>query len=267
MTKAELTVITDAVKAHVEWRLSQLYLRVIREREPGERGEPGPAGNDGVDGIDGIDGKDGLSGPQGERGERGQPGESIQGPKGDSGERGADGAPGRDAVLPDLEPIVQRALESVFSKWAVDMERRAQDVIQRAIDKMPMPKDGKDGRDAMGIDDLTFIDEGHGFITWQFRSGELLRSFTIRMAPDYCGVWKEGSTHRRGDFVTWASSVWHCNAKETTQKPGNGSADWQLAVKRGEDGRAGKDGRDGERGPKGEAGRDLTQLGFDGSKH
>ena len=48
-------------------------------------------------------------GPQGERGERGADGIGIPGPKGDTGERGADGIAGKDAVLPDLDVLAQKA--------------------------------------------------------------------------------------------------------------------------------------------------------------
>jgi len=46
--------------------------------------------------------------------------------------------------------------------------------------------------------------------------------------------------------VTWAGAVWHCN-EPTTDRPGNGSPAWRLAVKAGRDG---KDGRDGSAEPR-----------------
>jgi hypothetical protein len=93
------------------------------------------------------------------------------------------------------------------------------------------------------------------------------RSFTRRIETAvaiYRGVWKEGS-YRRGDLVTRDGSQWHCE-KDTAATPGL-SPDWRLCVKRGRDGKDGKPGTAGERGPPGTAGRDLTQLGFDGGKH
>lgn len=54
------------------------------------------------------------------------------------------------------------------------------------------------------------------------------------------GVYQEGQTYEKGHLVTWAGSSWHCNATTTT-KPGDGSKDWQLMVKRGRDGRDGQD--------------------------
>ena len=52
----------------------------------------------------------------------------------------------------------------------------------------------------------------------------------------YCGVFQNGALYEQGDIVTWAGSAWHCHAKTNT-KPGDGSASWQLMVKRGRDGR------------------------------
>jgi hypothetical protein len=51
----------------------------------------------------------------------------------------------------------------------------------------------------------------------------------------YRGVWAEGE-YCEGDFVTHAGSCWHCNER-TKSKPGDGAA-WQLAVKRGADGKS-----------------------------
>lgn len=57
---------------------------------------------------------------------------------------------------------------------------------------------------------------------------------------EYCGVFVEGKTYDRGHSVTYAGSVWHCNTDGTTSKPGDGSKDWTLMVKRGQNGRDGR---------------------------
>lgn len=62
----------------------------------------------------------------------------------------------------------------------------------------------------------------------------------------YRGVWVEGKTYGVGDMATWAGSCWHCNADETTGKPGDGAKDWTLMVKAGRD--VGRDTRDRGRG-------------------
>lgn len=55
---------------------------------------------------------------------------------------------------------------------------------------------------------------------------------------EYKGVYSpEGDRYAAHDTVTWAGSLWHCNKTATTAKPGDGSPDWTLAVKKGRDGR------------------------------
>lgn len=56
----------------------------------------------------------------------------------------------------------------------------------------------------------------------------------------YEGVYQEGKSYDIGNLVTWAGSSWHCN-QVTMSKPGEGSKDWTLMVKRGRDGRDGRD--------------------------
>lgn len=53
----------------------------------------------------------------------------------------------------------------------------------------------------------------------------------------YQGVWKRGTVYRRGDFVTDHGSMWAVQEDtDGEQRPGS-SAAFQLAVKRGADGR------------------------------
>ena len=55
-------------------------------------------------------------------------------------------------------------------------------------------------------------------------------------AISYQGTYEPGHVYTRGQFVTHFGSVWHCN-NVTRRTPGDGSTDWQLAVKRGKDGK------------------------------
>jgi hypothetical protein len=55
----------------------------------------------------------------------------------------------------------------------------------------------------------------------------------------YQGVFQDGKRYDVGDVTTWAGSTWHCN-EPTESKPGDGSKDWTLMVKRGRDGKDGK---------------------------
>lgn len=80
-------------------------------------------------------------------------------------------------------------------------------------------------------------------------------------------LWREwvrqGVKYLEGDGVTWGGSFWIAQ-KDTATKPDGG--EWRLAVKKGRDGKDGLAGERGEKGLPGPAGRDLTQIGADGSK-
>jgi hypothetical protein len=54
----------------------------------------------------------------------------------------------------------------------------------------------------------------------------------------YRGVWRDGEQYRKNNFVTHDGSVWIC-LRDTEGKPGQ-SLEWQLAVRKGRDGRDGK---------------------------
>jgi hypothetical protein len=56
---------------------------------------------------------------------------------------------------------------------------------------------------------------------------------------EYRGVHQEGAIYRKGDFVTHNGSLWHAN-RPTVETPGEGNStrdDWQLAVRKGKDGK------------------------------
>lgn len=120
-----------------------------------------------------------------------------------------------DQVLQALLPDVERLLEGFTAKWALEFERRAQDVLQRAVERIPAPPPGKDGKDGekgeKGAD-------GHSF--------------------EYRGVFKEGQEYTRGNAVTFGGSLWFAQKDAPEGKPGlTGDENWVLAVKRGRDGK------------------------------
>lgn len=219
-----------------------------------------PAGVDGRDGKDGADGRDGEKGDPGPAGPQGEPG-----PAGPQGERGEAGA---SVTADDIKSVV----DARAAEWELDFERRAQDVLQRAIDRMPAPKDGidgidgkdgkdgingKDGQDALGFDDMTVEQDEDGRVTLRFSRGELVREFPLCF-PVFVdrGTFKEGETYERGNGVSWGGSFWIARKAGELGKPGT-TEDWRLAVKKGRDGR---DGEKGERGEKGEAGQSWVKT-------
>ena len=55
---------------------------------------------------------------------------------------------------------------------------------------------------------------------------------TETKAMRFRGVHQPAEDYQRGDLVTHQGALWHCN-RPTTDRPGSGGTDWQLAVKSG----------------------------------
>lgn len=218
--------------------IDQRFAQVSAQKgEKGEKGDPGPQGE---------------QGPKGDKGDPGDPGPA--------GEPGPPGDDGKSVTVEDVRPIV----EAEIAKGLLDLEKRAQEVLQRAIDRVPTPKDGKDGRDgrdgkdgrdAFELEDIQFsFDEQSRTLTIAWvRGDERIERSVILPVPIYRGVWKEGE-YKRGDSVTFGGSQFIA-MRDTTSKPETDDS-WKLCVKRGRDGKDGAKGEKGdrgERGPKGEA--------------
>lgn len=97
---------------------------------------------------------------------------------------------------------------------------------------------GEPGRDAVALTgfDATLSEDGR-VLKLSLESDEVRIEHSLQLpVMIYRGVFKEGQAYGIGDTVTWAGSLWHCSAP-TADKPGEGSADWTLAAKRGRDGK------------------------------
>ncbi len=256
--RADLKSLGDAVIASVKEYVARAHDALATRMDVLEKrlGEI-PAGKDGADGEKGEQGPVGEAGPQGEPGPAGEKGDAgADGDPGPQGERGEDGA---SVTVEDIKAVV----DARSAEWELDFERRAQDVLQRAIDRMPAPKDGKDGingkdgLDGLGFDDLEVEQDEDGRVTLRFVRGEVKKEFPLRF-PVFVdrGTFKEGETYEPGNGVSWGGSFWIAQKDGALPKPGTGD-DWRLAVKKGRDGR---DGEKGERGEKGEAGRSWVKT-------
>lgn len=193
---------------------------------------------------------------------------------------GADGQPGKSLTPDDIRPLVAEEVAKAVAAIpkAKDGEpgrdgRDGQPGIpgRDGVDgKDGLPgadgKDGKDGADGLGFDDLNIEYDGERTISLVFTRGETVKRFDLAMPVVIDkGVYRHDEKHQRGDAVTYGGSLWIAQKDAPGGKPGE-SDDWRLAVKKGRDGRDGQAGERGERGAEGRPGRDLTQLGFDGSK-
>jgi hypothetical protein len=163
----------------------------------------------------------------------------VKGDKGDPGERGE--SVDMAAVIAE----VTRLTESNFAKWALDFERRALDRVDAFLRAIEKPRDGVDGKDGLGFDDLRNvkaeqIDDRIVRISVQ-RGEESIHLVDIKLShPLHKGVFVEGVEYARGDQVTRDGCAWIALKESPQGKPGS-SDDWQLAVKKGRDGRDGDD--------------------------
>jgi predicted kinase len=142
-------------------------------------------------------------------------------------------ADGKSVTLDDVTPV----LEVAVSRWAVDFERRAHDVLQTAVERLPKPKDGEKGdtgNDGFGIQD--FVQRGDRTVVAIYKRGDetIEQEFKFPAVIDR-GVFKSGSNYEQGDGVTYGGSFWIAQ-KDNSDIPGNSDA-WRLAVKRGRDGK------------------------------
>ena len=168
--------------------------------------------------------------------------QAIQGEPGKDGKDGRDGKDGADGTSVSLEDV-ERMVEGKVAGWALDFERRAQGVLERAIDRIPRPADGKDGRDGVdgiGFDDLTVEQSGERGMVIRFARGAEVKEFALAfpVVVDR-GVYKDGSAYEQGDAVTWGGSLWIAQKDSPEGKPGMGDG-WRLAVKKGRDGKDAK---------------------------
>jgi hypothetical protein len=171
---------------------------------------------------------DALESAKPERGEKGD-----AGPQGEPGAPGVAGADGKSITLEDVLPI----LKSMQAEWALDFERRAQALFQKAVDEIPKPKDGKDGVDGVGWDNMTVEHDGKRTVTLKWMKGETELSAPVVFPCNIdAGFYKDGTQYEQGDGVTFGGSYWIAQ-KATSAKPEVGSEDWRLAVRKGRDGK------------------------------
>lgn len=150
------------------------------------------------------------------------------------------GEPGPAGVAPSADEVaaaMDTRAESRFATWALEWERRAQGSLERAIDRLPKPKDGRDGID-FETWDVELSDDGRT-VTFTLGRGDDRLSKSFRLPTTiYHGTYSHGREYEAHDCVTWGGSMWITLTDKPDGTPGN-SKDWKLAVKKGQ---AGKDG-------------------------
>lgn len=133
---------------------------------------------------------------------------------------------GKSVTIEDVTPI----LEAAVAKHLLDLERRGMETVQRALDKIEAPKDGRDGFDLEAFD-MELADDDR---TLRFTFVDGGKTFTKELRapwPLYRDVYKPGE-YQKGDCVTYGGSQWIAKRDTNQGIPGD---DWRLAVKRGQD--------------------------------
>lgn len=81
---------------------------------------------------------------------------------------------------------------------------------------------------------------------WNFlgpRFGEInkrIAELEARPTMKYVGVWRPEKTYVVGNVVTDDGSLWHAERSSIGMRPGDGSDNWTLCVKRGRDAKGSK---------------------------
>jgi hypothetical protein len=239
--------------------------------EPGSPGEAGPAGLPGPQGEVGAKGDPGPAGPQGEAGPPGPPGPAGEkGLPGQDGQDGRDGLPGRDALQIEVNNSIDPSKR--YQRGTYASHRGGLLRSFRATD--PLTEDANLEQCGWavivnGIDSIDVnidVNSKTGVFAIKTTDGKLISKAARLPINVYKGVWREDAEYELGDSTTRGGSQWVLMVDKQTGKPGDDNSGWTLSVKKGTDGRNGLRGEKGERGAEGRAGRDLTQLGFDGSR-
>ena len=146
-------------------------------------------------------------------------------------------APDKPLNPPTAEEVAL-SMKGLFSEWALSFERNAALVLQKAVDNIPKPKDGQDGRDALELEDLSLtIGEDKRTVTIALKRGETIIEKSIKLATIIDkGVYKDDGEYEQGDAVTFGGCLWIAQKDAPEGKPGT-SEGWRLSVKKGRDGK------------------------------
>lgn len=139
--------------------------------------------------------------------------------------------------LPTVPTIdeVAATFERRFSDLALSWERQARETFDKAADRMPIPKDG---RDALPLEcfDLALGEDGRT-VTVKMQAGDVVVEKSVKIASVIDrGVFSAEKSYEQGDGTTYGGCYWIAQKDAPAGVPG-GSDDWRLAVKKGRDGK------------------------------
>jgi len=222
----DLSQLADGIFTSVKGYIARCLEPIIKRIDAIES-RPAPV--DGKNGRDGTNGKDGVNGKDGKNGLDGAPGRGIDGKDGRDGEKGEPGCDGKSITVDDVRSI----LEGEIAKGVLELERRATDAVQRAVDRLQQPKDGVNGRDGISLDDFDAKMDGR-MLTLSMRCGDRTVERAIKLEiPMDKGIFRSGQSYEKSDVVTFGGSQWIA-LKDTNTKPPSDA--WRLCVSKGKDG-------------------------------
>lgn len=131
---------------------------------------------------------------------------------------------------------VAATFERRFSDLSLSWERQARDTFEKAADRMPKPRDGRDAVDLDGFD-LVLSEDGRT-VTVKMQAGETVIEKSVKIgAVIDRGTYKHKGQYEKGDGTSYGGSYWIAKCDNPQGVPGTGETDWRCAVKKGRDGK------------------------------
>ena len=147
--------------------------------------------------------------------------------------------PGKDGKSVTLEDV-SLFLDAAIAKHVLDFERRANETLAKAIDKIPEPKDGRDGVD---LTELSVDFDGERTVTVKGRTGEVTKRVPV---PLWRGYWSPDVVAEKSDILTHNGTAYIAIVDNPKCEPGVGKYDheWKVFTRKGRDGKDGRNGVD-----------------------
>src|SRR5690606_3703529 len=114
------------------------------------------------------------------------------GKDGKDGDKGDSGEPGKSVTLDDVSVV----LEAAVAKHVLDFERRAGEKLDKAIERIAVPKDGRDGVD---LTELSLDYDGERTVTIKGRTGTVTKRVPV---PLWRGYWSPDVVAEKSDILT-----------------------------------------------------------------
>ena len=235
--KAMAAIVNEATAPLVK-RIEELEARQPEKGDKGDPGDPAPPVeidvSDVVKELLSADGIKQLVGLEVDAFLAENP--PTPGKDGKDGDKGDPGEPGKSVTLEDVSLF----LDAAIAKHVLDFERRANETLAKAIDKIPEPKDGRDGVD---LTELSVDFDGERTVTVKGRTGEVTKRVPI---PLWRGYWSEKVVAERGDILTHNGTAYIAIVDNPKCEPGVGKYDheWKVFTRKGRDGKDGRNGVD-----------------------